>query len=244
MKDLFSRDAASYAKYRPRYPKELFQWLASQCKHTDIAWDCATGNGQAAIELSRIFSKVVGTDISANQLSAAIRVPNINYELTGTNCNLPDKSVDLITIAQALHWLPLEQFYSEVKRVAAPAGIIAAWIYGLLEINTKVDDVIQHFYEHDLNGCWDPARAHIDEGYRYLSFPFKTVDAPAFYIRELWSLEQLTGYLNTWSAIPVYIDKYHCDPIPDLTKKLYDAWGPQKELPVIFPLQLKIGYVH
>ena len=54
-KDRFSGHAAEYALYRPHYPKELFQYLASLAPNRDAAWDCATGNGQAAEMLAEYF---------------------------------------------------------------------------------------------------------------------------------------------------------------------------------------------
>lgn len=244
MKDFFSRDSSSYAKYRPQYPERLIQFISAQCSEHHLAWDCATGNGQAAQALSNYFNHVHGTDISNNQLKHAVKKENITYSLTGINCPAPDRSVDLVTVAQAYHWLDAEFFFKEVRRVATEKGIIAVWTYTLLKVNERIDAIIKDFYENQLRGCWDEARRHVDEGYANLPFPFRTIPAPEFNIRVNWNADDVCGFLNTWSAIPVFIEKYRYDPIPEFKRKLKEAWGTPEIKEIIFPLYLKIGYVH
>ncbi len=59
-KDHFSGHAANYAKFRPNYPRQLFEYLVSIAPGRGRAWDCATGNGQAAVGLSAFFECVIG----------------------------------------------------------------------------------------------------------------------------------------------------------------------------------------
>ena len=70
-KDHFSGHAVEYAKFRPRYPDKLFEYLASISPRHGLAWDCATGNGQAAVGLIRHFDSVIATDASARQIATA-----------------------------------------------------------------------------------------------------------------------------------------------------------------------------
>jgi ubiquinone/menaquinone biosynthesis C-methylase UbiE len=146
-KDHFSKQAADYAKFRPRYPKELFRRLASIAPDTQLAWDCATGTGQAAIELAEFFDRVIATDASEKQIANAERHPRVEYRAaTAEESGLDAASVDLVTVAQALHWFDLDRFYAEVRRVLKPQGLLAATAYKLAKISPEIDLIVNHYY--------------------------------------------------------------------------------------------------
>ncbi|HEX4936896.1 MAG TPA: class I SAM-dependent methyltransferase, partial [Gemmatimonadaceae bacterium] len=129
--DLFSEHAATYVAARPEYPDELYRFVVGLAPGRELAWDCATGNGQAARDLARYFERVIATDASAAQIEHAAPVPNVEYRVaTAESSGLADRSVQLVTVAQALHWLDLDAFYAEVRRVTVPGGVLAAWSYG------------------------------------------------------------------------------------------------------------------
>ena len=167
MKDNFSIQADEYAIYRPRYPQELFDFLLSNTKNNDTAWDCATGNGQVAAELAKHFKNVFATDISEKQLANAIEKENIKYKKEAAEKTFfADNYFDLITVAQALHWFNFEKFYKELIRVAKPGALFAAITYTICKTNDETDNVLRHFY-HDLTGpYWDAERKYIDEQYK------------------------------------------------------------------------------
>ena len=178
-KDHFSAHASAYARYRPRYPEALFAYLASLCPAHDLAWDCATGNGQAARSLTEHFARVVATDASADQLAHAAPHEQITYHVApAAQSPLASHSADLVTVAQALHWLDLDAFYAEVRRVLKPGGVLAVWTYGLLRINPAVDAVIQRLYTDIVGAYWPPERRHVEDGYRALAFPFDAIEPP------------------------------------------------------------------
>src|SRR5690349_13560631 len=103
--DHFSGVAAGYANYRPSYPAELFDYLATLVRPSAMVWDCAAGNGQATVELAKRFSKVIATDASRAQLDAAPRLRNVEFRVApAEQSGLENRSVELITVAQALHW--------------------------------------------------------------------------------------------------------------------------------------------
>src|SRR5438094_3844583 len=107
-KDHFSGHAADYAKFRPNYPSKLFDYLASISPERELAWDCATGNGQAAVGLAERFAKVIATDASAQQIESAQPYPRISYWVAPAEASRIDPdSVDLILVAQALHWFDM-----------------------------------------------------------------------------------------------------------------------------------------
>lgn len=151
-KDLFSDQASLYAAYRPTYPAELFTYLLQFVKNKTAAWDCATGNGQAAIALSRFFKTVYATDISEQQLKHAVNKSNIKYSTSAAEkTSFDDKTFDLITVAQAYHWLDFSLFEKEAKRVAKQDAIIAIWGYGLIyTAHPIINNMIRHLYSNVL----------------------------------------------------------------------------------------------
>jgi len=240
MKDRFSANANHYAQFRPGYPPELFDFIYHHMHRFDTAWDCGTGNGQAARELSLKFTKVFATDISAQQLEHAYQAENIFYSISSEPSLFDDHSVDLITIAQAAHWFDMKKFSREAKRVLKADGIIAVWGYGLLTMNVEIDRLIHHFYKMVIGAYWDEERKHIDEQYMNLQFPFEEIQTPSFTISVLWSLQELRGYLSTWSAVQKYISIKGQDPVKNLIAEVEIYWRNEKQL-VNFPLFLKLG---
>ena len=131
-KDLFSEQSKIYARFRPTYPKELFYYILQFVEERKTAWDCATGNGQAAKVLADYFEKVEASDISQAQINNAVRKPNIQYHICpAEQTAFADNSFDLITVAQAYHWLNWKKFHDEATRVGKPNAVIAVWAYYL-----------------------------------------------------------------------------------------------------------------
>lgn len=242
MKDRFSHHAQQYAQFRPVYPDAFYNFLFSHVTNFDTAWDAGTGNGQAARVLATRFKKVLATDISAKQLENATPTENIVYAVGAETTSLSDHSVDLITVAQAIHWFNIPVFFNEVKRVAKPDAIIAVWGYGLLQINPSIDQKINHFYKNVVGPYWDPERTLIDNHYRTIPFPFQEIESPALSFSFQWSLQQLEGYLNTWSAVRNYIAANHANPVETLIAQLQPTW--RETLPVTFPMFQRIGRIN
>jgi len=244
-KDHFSGHAAAYARHRPHYPGALFDWLAEQAPVHDLAWDCATGNGQAALALARHFDRVVASDASSEQIARAEVHPRVTYRVAGAEHSaLPDHCIDLVTVAQAAHWFDLPAFYHEVQRVVRPGGVIALWCYGLATISPAVDAVVGDYYEHTIGPWWPPERRHIEHGYRDLPFPFSPLSAPAFTMQTAWSMNQLLDYLGTWSATRRCAAATGHDPLAALAPGLHAAWGDASSRTVHWPLGLRAGTVN
>jgi len=244
MKDNFSIQAAAYAKHRPQYPLELFEYILSFVKSRELAWDCGTGNGQSAKVLSKYFKSVFATDISTKQIEHAVKEKNITYAVEpAEKTSLADSSTNLITVSQALHWFKFDEFYREAKRVAAPDAIIAAWTYSLLQVDEKTDKLIHQYHFETLDGYWDAERKYVDDGYQSIPFPFEQIGSPAFNIEVNWNLEELEGYFNTWSALQQFIKEKSYNPVPDLIKEIKLNWHASEYRKIIFPIHLKLGYV-
>lgn len=241
--DHFSALAEGYARHRPGYPSELFRFLAEQAPSREQAWDCATGSGQAAIGLAPHFDRVVATDGSPQQVAQAAPCRGVDYRVAPAEASgLPDASLDLITVAQALHWFDLDPFYAEVRRVLKPGGIIAVWSYNLLTIAPAVDAVVNHLYEAVVGPYWPAERRHVENGYRDLPFPFERVATPAFAMTAEWDLGHLLGYLQTWSATRRFREAQGEDPVETIREALEAAWGePHATRQVRWPLRLRVG---
>lgn len=241
MKDLFSGHAAGYAQYRPTYPPELFSWLVTLLKDTNAAWDCGTGNGQVAAVLAGYFSHVYATDISPQQLAQAPQLLNVSYKTAAAeNSGFADKSFNLITVAQAVHWFEFHNFYAEAKRVLKPDGIIAVIGYGLMYIDEETDVIIRHLYSQTLGGSWDARRSYLDEGYQTIPFPFTEIPAPSFSMTVQWNIAQLLGYLQTWSAVKQYENKTGINPVNAIEPQLMAVWKDAWKT-VSFPLLVRAG---
>jgi ubiquinone/menaquinone biosynthesis C-methylase UbiE len=242
-KDHFSAQANEYAKFRPPYPDELFQYLAGVCSTREMAWDCATGNGQRAASLARYFDSVIATDASEKQLKNAELNSRVEYRVASAEASgLRAHSIDLVTVAQALHWFEIESFWKEAHRTLKPNGVIAIWCYELLAIPPEIDATLNHFYRDIVGRHWSPERKLVETGYRSLQFPFLEPEKPAFAMEASWSLEDLTGYLRTWSATQKFIEENGADPVKIISPLLQGAWGDwARPRHVTWPLHLRVG---
>lgn len=241
-KDNFSRQAAQYHKFRPHYPAELYHFLFSQLNSFDTAWDCGTGNGQVAVQLAQKIKKVYATDISRKQLEQAKRQENIDYlQARAEEAPIPDNSIDLVTVAQAIHWFDFEAFYQEVRRVAKPAALLAVWGYGLIRISPEVDPILQHLYSGTLGPYWDAERSWIDKHYSTIPFPFKEIPAPEFSISSQWTRKHLIGYFSSWSSLQHYLREHEHSPLTDFEIDIVSCWPEEEVKEVSFPVFMRLG---
>ena len=239
MKDNFSHQSANYANYRPQYPKVIFDEIKRHLKYHRNAWDCATGNGQVARELSTFFDRVEATDISENQLKEAPKLSNISYSIQqAEKVSFPDNSFDLITVAQAIHWFNFDRFYEEVKRTLKGDGIFVVLGYGLFRSNAETNKVIDHFYNDIIGSYWDEERKYLDKEYSNIPFPFQEIKTPKVNFKEEWEFERLIGYLKTWSAVKHFSDKNGFNPVDDIYRPLKESFGDKNiiEFPIIFKI--------
>ena len=242
-KDHFSGHATSYQKFRPTYPDEMFEYLASLAPRKELAWDCATGNGQAAISLSNHFSQIIATDASEKQIANAIPSSDVKYQVANAeHTQINDSSVDLITVAQALHWCDIAAFYQEAQRVLTSNGVLAVWSYRFLSVSQDLDSAVYYLYKDILDPYWPAERKLVEEGYANVDFPFKSVSVPPFNMTAEWNFSQLLGYLSTWSAVERYKAEKGSDPLLIVKDTLRDMWGDVDIAKQIqWPLSIKVG---
>lgn len=244
MKDNFSSQSDAYARFRPGYPDALFDWIFTQLKSKNSAWDCGTGNGQVAVKLSEVFDKVIAMDLSAQQIKKAPRKSNIRYAvLPAEKAKFPKDHFDLITVAQAIHWFDFEAFYNMVRHSLKKEGLLVVMGYGLLEIDQAVDEIIRDFYKNKIGPFWDAERQYIDQMYQTIPFPFEEILTPKFTNSYDWTLAQLTGYINTWSAVQHFQKAKGFNPVDQLEKDLKDVWKSGEVKSVNFPVLLRMGKI-
>jgi ubiquinone/menaquinone biosynthesis C-methylase UbiE len=224
-KDYFSTQAKEYSKNRPKYPKELFVYLSSLVNEHKTAWDCATGNGQAAIGLEPYFDKIIATDASSSQIDHAELHPKIEYRTaTAENSGLLSDSIDLLTVATAIHWINSELFFPEVKRIVKNGGVIAVWTYSECMINEEID-VISKYYTHDIVGkYWAPEIKKAWDFENKILLPFETIDTPDFEFHLNWDLNDYLKFLYTWSATHNYLKETGNNPIELVYDEFLNAW--------------------
>lgn len=241
---LFSSVARAYANFRPGYPPELFDWLACVSPARDAVWDCGCGSGQASVALAGHFSQVFATDVAPEQIAAARAHARVRYSVApAEHSGLQQGSVDLVTVAQALHWFDVTAFYAEAARVARPHALLAVWNYPRPRfVDTELDRRFFSFYSQVVGPYWPPERRHIEDGYKMLPFPFEEVQTPEFGFELNWDLEQIAGYASSWSATARYRQALRADPVPGLRESLEAAWpAGAANVALRMPIGLRVG---
>jgi SAM-dependent methyltransferase len=243
--DHFSGVAKAYAEFRPRYPQELFDYVASIVSSHRRAWDCGAGSGQATGDLAKRFDEVIATDISAEQLARVPAHHNVRCLVAPAEAApIEAGSVDLTTVAQALHWFDHDRFYAEVRRVSAPGAAIVAWTYAPPRMDREVGEALRRYAYGTVGDYWPAERRHVEQEYRTIPFPFEPLETPKLELREEWTLDQVAGYARSWSSTARYAAAHGTDPVIDFTNELRDVWGdPERRLPIVWRLVLLAGRV-
>jgi SAM-dependent methyltransferase len=239
-KDHFSEGSAAYALHRPRYPDALFAWIARVAPGRTLAWDAATGSGQAASGLATHFDRVVATDASASQIEHAAPHPRVEYRVErAESSGLSGGAADVVTVAQALHWLDLAAFWVEARRVLRPGGVVVVWGYALPEISPAIDRVIDDFSNRTLAAYWPPERRILDDRYETIEFPFAPLDPPLFTLEIEATLAGYLDYLRTWSAVRRWSERNGGDPVAELAPRLAPHWPGARR--IVWTLAVRAG---
>ncbi|WP_071873021.1 class I SAM-dependent methyltransferase [Atopomonas hussainii] len=240
---LFAQNPGDYQRYRPDYPAELFSWVAQQCRQHERVLDIACGSGQASEVWPTYFQQVLACDLSFASLQLSPEhSPVLYFQSPADVLPVSSHSVDLVSVAQGLHWFATPTFYQEVRRVLRPQGIFCAWSYGLpVCANAKVDAWLRSTHDQLLGPYWPAGREHVVNGYRDVPFPFAHRPAPALGISRYWLPSELLGYISSWSATAQYRQQQG-DPLPQLAAQLEACW-PQESprLALDWPITLLLG---
>lgn len=243
VRNWFERGGQAYARFRPEYPVELGQFLASVSPRRSLAVDVGCGSGQLTRLLAMHFDQVLGLDPSADQVAHATPHKNIRVGCAAAeSIPVADRSVDLVTAAQAAHWFDLPRFYGEVRRIAAPDGVIALVSYGVLRMDGDLNDRFARFYTEEIGPYWPPERHLVDTGYAELPFPFREQAVPTMDIRLAWTLEELLGYVSTWSAVRRLAEAGRQDILQRFAADMASLWGdPERVHNVSWPIHMRLG---
>ncbi len=236
--DHFSAFAATYASYRPTYPEALYSWLAELTPGHDHTWDCATGTGQAAVGLAKYFRRITATDVGVGMIEHAAPHPRVTYTIASAEhppAALAD--LDLITVAQALHWFDRDSFFTHCRRLLKPGGVLAYWGYLLPDISREVNMVVALYHDITVGPYWPPDRGPLLNGYAEITPPGLTrVHAPRFEMTATWTVDHLIGQLDSWSATHRARHATGTDPLAPLIPELRAAWGTTATRQVTWPL--------
>jgi SAM-dependent methyltransferase len=243
--DHFSSVSAAYSAFRPRYPAALIDYFTSLASRRGVAWDCGAGSGQATGDIARRFDFVVATDLSAEQLSRATRDPRVGWAACAAERTaIRSNTVDAVAVAQALHWFAHEEFYAEVKRVAAGPDVpIVAWTYAAPRMEGEVGEVLRRFMFEDIGEYWPPERKYVDTEYRTIPFPFERLDAPPFALENDWLLPQIVGYMRSMSAAARYKKATGVDPVVVVEGELGALWRDDGPRRIVWPVIVLAGRV-
>jgi SAM-dependent methyltransferase len=243
--DHFGRKAEEYARHRPRHPDALLDWVSALAPSRGLAWDCGTGTGQVAIALAERFTHVIATDASEQQIAHAIAHERIEYRVEPASAvTIANGSVDLVTVAAAVHWFDLEPFYAEVKRVAKPGAVIAVWTYWLPIIAPAIDARLAEYTTEIVGASWPERIQRVIDRYETLPFPFEELAAPQFETMAEWDLHALEAYVDTWSATQRYLHEHGHHPIERIHAELEREWDDADTLRTIrWPLYLRVGRI-
>ncbi|KAG0207283.1 hypothetical protein BGX28_001440 [Mortierella sp. GBA30] len=233
-------NSARYQSFRPGYNNNFFKMIYNyHGKHNgqfDVAVDVGTGTGQVASVLAEKFKHVHGVDASATMLASAVQKPNISYHVTkGEDLSvLPNSSVDVLTVAQALHWFDHPKFFSEVKRVLKPHGTFAAVGYSFVTFE-KYPRASKRIYDlgdqpDQLGTYWDQGRLILDNLYKCIDVPMQNVERHYFphhaqglapVMTDRVTMNHFRNYIKTWSSYKNYCEKH--PERPDIVDQTIDA---------------------
>lgn len=244
-KNWFDEGGQGYAKFRPDYPPELAGELAGLCSHHRLAIDVGCGTGQLTTLLAPHFEAVIGLDPSADQIANARPADRVDYRVSpAERLPLPDGGVDLVTVAQAVHWFELPAFYAEVRRVAAPDAVLALVSYGVAGLEPGLDERFRHFYWNEVGPYWPPERGLVDSGYATLDFPFEELAPPRLEIRKAWNLPQFLGYSATWSAVRRAREAGQAQLLQRFAEDLAGLWGDANaSREIVWPVNMRLGRI-
>jgi len=239
----YSPYAKEYAQSRPGYPPTLFNYLASLTDSHQLAWDCATGNGQAALELTSYFNQVVATDVSAEQIRHARQHPQISYRVAqAEKSGLENESVNLITVASAIHWFDLDSFYTEARRVIQPGGVLSAWSYHVGYVEPPFDQLFARFYREVVASYFAPGARFVDDRYENITLPGEALRADQFHVTADWNLDQMFAFIRSWSGTQQYLQERGEDPVAIIADELTMLWGERENVHTIrWPLCIRIS---
>ena len=197
-----------------------------------------------AVRLAEDFDKVWATDLSEKQLREAEANPKVEYhQAEAHHSGLPDSSVALVTVATAVHWFDQASFYEEVQRVLSPHGVLAVWTYGPNLVAPEPLAQVVSALSDRLDEDWPTGIEWVKGAYQDLPFPFPTLQLEPLDFRLDWTIDDLFGWIGTWSAVHRHRARTGEEPLTGVRSELEEVWPHDLKQParIVFPLYYKIG---
>ncbi len=116
----------------------------------------------------------------------------------------------------------------------------------MLEIAPRIDVIVRRFYHDVVGPYWPPERRITEARYQTIEFPFAEFPAPNFVIEQPVTLDDVAGYVRTWSATMRFVQQHGHDPVDGLVAELAPVWGeraPQESRSARWPVAMRIGRV-
>ncbi len=239
----FSYQAGVDASNHPRYPEELFSYLAGLSTTTHRAYVYEIGNNQAATYLASRFDEVISADMNQVKKPNAPSKNNLSY-ICSTAAKIPlvEKTVDLLTVSQAWHWIEAKQLEQEAYRVLRPGGLLAVWGFNLPRIDEPISKLIHHYYNHELKDHWPDERKNHEQAYADFPTRLALLPTPAFAMHQPLTTSQLLNYILRWSATQELIAAGKKAVYDKLYQEVFKLLGSaDKLLNISWPLTLKVA---
>jgi SAM-dependent methyltransferase len=224
--DHFSDAAGLYATIRPRYPRRLFEFIATAAPATERAWDCATGNGQAALGLAENFAEVEATDASAEQIAHALPAARVHYTVQpAEHTDFPDGHFDAVCVAQALHWFDASAFFHEARRVLRPRGVLVVSGYNWFRVDPDFDAAFADCVLAPIHASWPVQNALVWNDYRDIALPFPRIETPELTLEAEWRFDELLAFVHSWSGTRRHIANHGPGFFDHAETELAPLWG-------------------
>ncbi|RSX53511.1 acetyltransferase family protein [Bifidobacterium goeldii] len=144
---LFHGKAQAYADARPDYPGAAIAYIGSLIPDGSVIADIGAGTGKFTVPIARyglehscsVCAVEPDADMRGVLLDAARPYANITVA-TGTaeHTTLPDRSVDAIVCAQALHWFDHDAFLAECRRISRGERFLLVSIYNATSFDSAM----------------------------------------------------------------------------------------------------------
>jgi SAM-dependent methyltransferase len=154
----FGQAADEYQRYRPDYPAALYEHILAEIPERERirAMDLGAGTGIVTGHLTEWFREVIAVEPDAKMAAKiAERFPRIIIcAATAEDCEQPADSANLITIANALHWMKAERTFANARKWLGQDGVLAVFDRPLPKANAAIDAVVLA----EWRGPWKPHR--------------------------------------------------------------------------------------
>ena len=186
-------------------------------------------------------ASLLAIEANAEQTSHALPTAGVHFHVApAEDTGVKDGCADLVTVAQALHRLDRPAFFDEAARILRPGGLLAVWRYGKMAIHPPIDVILERYYEDVLAPYWEDDLDAIEAAYTTGDLPFEALPAPDFPMRTKWTLDEVLGYLETWSASRAFRAANGHFATDTIRPAIAELWGEETRREIDWPLRVAV----